>query len=74
MVRCGECSGSGACDPCDGYGYGPDSWPNAGDGTECGVCEGTGLCPECHGTGSTSTCTDTAVVTAGIESESVRSA
>ncbi|GAA1187503.1 hypothetical protein GCM10009608_24050 [Pseudonocardia alaniniphila] len=48
---CAECTGSGACDPCDGYGFFPDSFPNAGDGPECDVCEGTGTCPECFGTG-----------------------
>ena len=52
-MRCGECSGSGACDPCDGYGTYPDSSPNAGDGPECEICDGTGRCPECDGTGET---------------------
>ena len=41
-MRCGECSGSGACDACDGYGTYPDSSPNAGDGPECEICEMTG--------------------------------
>lgn len=50
---CIECSGSGSCDPCDGYGNGPDSYPNAGDGTECDVCAGDGICPGCYGTGET---------------------
>jgi len=50
-MRCGECSGSGGCDPCDGYGTYPDSFPNAGDGPECDICDGTGRCPECQGTG-----------------------
>ena len=54
-MRCGTCSGSGACDPCDGYGTYPDSSPNAGDGPECEICDATGRCPECHGTGDTST-------------------
>ena len=50
-MRCGECSGSGGCDACDGYGTYPDSYPNAGDGPECEICDGTGRCPECGGTG-----------------------
>jgi hypothetical protein len=50
-MRCEQCGGSGGCDPCDGYGYAPDSYYNAGDGAECETCEGTGQCPECHGTG-----------------------
>jgi hypothetical protein len=54
-MRCGTCSGSGACDPCDGYGTYPDSSPNAGDGPECEICDATGRCTECHGTGDTST-------------------
>ncbi len=56
---CTECHGSGACDPCDGYGFYPDSFPNAGDGPECDCCTGSGDCPECHGTGTASTTTDT---------------
>ena len=52
-MRCGECSGSGACDACDGYGTYPDSSPNAGDGPECENCQTTGRCPECGGTGDT---------------------
>jgi hypothetical protein len=55
IMRCGECSGSGACDPCDGYGTWPESCPNAGDGPECEICDGTGRCPECAGTGETRT-------------------
>ena len=54
-MRCGECSGSGACDACDGYGTYPDSSPNAGDGPECEICEMTGRCPECGGSGDTPT-------------------
>ena len=27
---CQECNGSGACDPCDGYGFYPDSYPGVG--------------------------------------------
>ena len=48
---CSECHGSGACDPCDGYGFYPDSHPDAGDGPECDRCNGSGRCPECHGDG-----------------------
>jgi hypothetical protein len=47
---CALCSGSGACDPCDGYGTLPDSYPNAGDGADCIVCDGSGICPNCAGT------------------------
>ncbi len=50
-MRCAGCSGSGSCDPCDGYGFLPDSFPNAGDGPECEVCTGDGVCAECCGTG-----------------------
>jgi hypothetical protein len=50
-VNCVECSGSGACDACDGYGCYPDSYPNAGDGPDCDVCDGSGICPDCAGTG-----------------------
>lgn len=49
---CDNCGGSGACDPCDGYGTTPDSYPNAGDGTDCDICDGTGTCPDCGGTGT----------------------
>lgn len=47
---CSGCNGSGACDPCDGYGTFPDSYPNAGDGDECTTCGGDGLCVDCHDT------------------------
>jgi hypothetical protein len=50
-MRCGGCSGSGACDLCDGYGCYPDSFPNAGDGPECEICDATGVCVECGGSG-----------------------
>ncbi len=40
---CGECSGSGACDVCDGYGDLTDG------GAECPACDGTGVCPNCYG-------------------------
>jgi hypothetical protein len=53
-MRCDECSGSGACDPCGGYGYYPDSYPNAGDGPECDVCDGAGICVGCLGEGEIS--------------------
>jgi len=55
--NCQECNGSGACDPCDGYGFYPDSYPSAGDGPECEYCAGSGNCPECHSQGTTSTTT-----------------
>jgi hypothetical protein len=55
--NCQECHGSGACDPCDGYGFYPDSYPGAGDGPECEYCAGSGDCPDCHGTSATSTST-----------------
>lgn len=55
---CQECSGSGGCDPCDGYGTRPDSFPNAGDGLECAVCSGDGVCVGCCGTVDTPTHTD----------------
>lgn len=51
ITVCDCCSGSGSCDPCDGYGVLPDSYPNAGDGLECEVCSGEGLCPQCAGSG-----------------------
>ena len=54
-VNCEECNGSGACDPCDGYGFYPDSYPGAGDGPECEICEASGCCPDCHGTGTSNT-------------------
>ena len=50
---CAECTGSGACDPCDGYGTLPDSSPNAGDGADCTICTGDGICPVCAGAGTT---------------------
>jgi hypothetical protein len=50
--NCQECNGSGACDPCDGYGFYPDSYPGAGDGPECEYCTGSGDCPDCHGNGN----------------------
>ena len=49
---CQGCHGSGACDPCDGYGFYPDSYPGAGDGPECEICESSGCCPDCRGTGA----------------------
>ena len=53
--KCQECNGSGACDPCDGYGFYPDSHPGAGDGPECECCTGSGECPHCHGEGTATT-------------------
>ncbi len=40
---CDGCSGSGACDVCDGYGDLTDG------GAECPACDGTGVCPACYG-------------------------
>ena len=50
-MDCAGCSGSGSCDPCDGYGFYPDSSPGAGDGPDCEMCDSSGCCPDCHGTG-----------------------
>jgi molybdopterin biosynthesis enzyme MoaB len=52
-MTCDGCSGSGACDPCDGYGTLPDSYPNAGDGADCDLCTADGVCITCGGTGTT---------------------
>ncbi len=41
------CSGSGACDVCDGYGDLTGELDEGG--AECPACEGTGVCPECYG-------------------------
>ena len=69
--KCAECHGSGACDPCDGYGFYPDSYPNAGDGPECERCTGSGECPDCHGTGATPVTPETAPPKTGTEMEDV---
>ena len=61
--NCQECNGSGACDPCDGYGFYPDSYPGAGDGPECEFCAGSGCCPDCHGNGNSTTSTTTGIST-----------
>jgi hypothetical protein len=50
-MQCPECSGSGACDPCGGYGTYSESYPNAGDGPDCDICDADGICPECAGSG-----------------------
>lgn len=47
-TRCADCSGSGSCDVCDGYGTTPDSYPGADDGRGCPACLGDGVCPRCH--------------------------
>ena len=63
--ECEQCRGSGACDPCDGYGFYPDSYPGAGDGPECEFCTGSGECPTCTGNENDSTSrTTTAPMTA----------
>jgi len=46
-VVCGDCSGSRACDVCDGYG-------DSINGIECTACGGSGACPGCFGDGETS--------------------
>ena len=49
---CENCSGTGACDVCDGYGYSPPIRDSTnGEGPECDTCFGNGLCVECSGTG-----------------------
>ena len=48
-MTCKECSGSGACDACDGYGTYPAVDPLENDGPECDVCSGDGLCAACYG-------------------------
>ena len=58
-MTCEDCSGSGACDPCDGYGTLPDSYPNAGDGADCDLCATDGVCITCGGTGTTNDNRDT---------------
>lgn len=51
-MKCTDCDGSGACEPCDGYGTTSDTYPNAGDGTDCTFCRSDGICPGCLGTGT----------------------
>ena len=41
-MTCAECSGSRACDECDGYGH-------SIVGDECRECGGSGVCPHCWG-------------------------
>ncbi len=55
-MGCGECSGSGACDACSGYGTILDPG-DLTDGQDCPVCEGDGTCPDCAGTGEITTST-----------------
>lgn len=52
---CENCSGSGACDACDGYGYFPPIDGTNGEGPECDTCFGDGMCVECCGTGHLAT-------------------
>ena len=59
--ECSECHGSGACDPCDGYGFYPDSYPGAGDGPECEYCGGSGGCPNCHGNSNSTISTNAGI-------------
>ena len=60
---CEQCRGSGACDPCDGYGLYPDSHPGAGDGQECEFCDRSGECPTCRTATAPATPTTPAVPT-----------
>ena len=48
-MRCVECSGSGACDACDGYGHLAPIDTGNGEGPECVVCFGDGMCADCYG-------------------------
>ncbi|SDG45896.1 hypothetical protein SAMN05216377_11223 [Pseudonocardia oroxyli] len=54
---CPDCTGSGSCDTCDGYGTAPGTHPVAGDSQDCPACLGDGVCPGCHGTGIPCTAT-----------------
>jgi hypothetical protein len=56
MSTCPDCTGSGSCDTCDGYGITPATHPGAGDGRDCPACI-AGECPTCHGTGTPCTAT-----------------
>ena len=69
--NCQECNGSGACDPCDGYGFYPDSYPGAGDGPECEFCAGSGICPDCQGEQITSTTSTSAGIVDNREQQKV---
>ncbi len=48
-MTCEECSGSGACDACDGYGTYPSIGPENNEGPECDVCSGNRMCATCNG-------------------------
>ena len=50
-MDCTNCSGTGGCDACDGYGYQPPTDGTNGEGPECVVCSGNGICAECLGAG-----------------------
>ena len=50
-MDCTNCSGTGGCDACDGYGYLPPIDGTNGEGPECVVCSGNGICAECLGAG-----------------------
>jgi hypothetical protein len=52
MSTCPDCTGSGSCDTCQGYGTTPESHPGAADTHPCPACPGDGICPGCHGTGT----------------------
>jgi hypothetical protein len=48
-MNCAECSGSGACDACDGYGTEPVTHCPDTEAPECDVCSGDGICVACRG-------------------------
>ncbi|MFC4949044.1 hypothetical protein [Pseudonocardia sp. GCM10023141] len=54
---CHECSGSGQCDACDGYGslLATSGSESEYDGINCPVCSGTAQCVECCGIGEIGT-------------------
>lgn len=47
-MSCTECSGSGACDACDGYGTEAINHCTATEAPECVVCSGDGICVACR--------------------------
>lgn len=57
MSTCPDCTGSGSCDTCDGYGTTAETHPGAADARPCPACPGDGVCPGCHGTGIPCTAT-----------------
>ena len=47
-MTCEDCSGTGSCDACDGYGTYPSTEPTENGGPECDACSGNGLCTTCY--------------------------